>query len=385
MNGGGAAGEAWGGPSLRLEALELIEVALPLVRPFRTSFGEERVKRALLVRARTDGPDGWGECVAAPEPRYSEEWLEGAWFAIREWIGPAVLAGGPVDDPAQVEKRWSWVRGHRMAKAAVEAAVVDAWLRAAGRSLREFLGGVQDRVPCGVSVGISHPVEATLEEIEGYVAEGYQRVKVKIEPGHDVELVRAVREAFPNIDLSVDANGAYRLADTRVFVALDEFDLLMVQQPFHPEDFVGHARLQREIRTAVCLDESIRSARDVDTAIALRACMVFNLKPGRVGGLQESLRVHDRVQASSRLLRVGGMRETGVGRALNLAVASLPAVGLPGGTSGSHRCFEEDLTRPFVLEPDGTMEVPRGPGIGVTPLPDRLAACTARTETVRAG
>src|SRR6266540_1869283 len=229
---------------IRIDRVELVEVVLPLVRPFRTSFGEQRDRHALLVHVTADGVEGWGECVAGEEPRYSEEWLEGAWTVLERILVPAVLGGGPVTQPEDVAERTAWVRGHRMAKAALEAAVLDAWLRAGDQSLAGFLGAVRDRVPCGVSVGIAPSMEALLEEIQGYLAKGYRRVKLKIEPGRDAEVVRAVRQALPETPLSVDANAAYRLADAPVFDALDEFDLVMIEQPLHHEDLVEHARLQ---------------------------------------------------------------------------------------------------------------------------------------------
>jgi len=367
---------------VELKAIELREVALPLVRPFRTSFGEEHEKRAILVRAIGDDVEGWGECVASEEPRYSEEWLDGAWMALERWIAPSVL-GGEVKRPGHVVERVRWIRGHRMAKAAIEAAVLDGWLRKAGVSLSDHLSGVRDRIACGVSVGIAPTVEEMLEEIRGYLAKGYRRIKMKIEPGRDLGVVRAVRGALPDTPLSVDANGAYTPADTPLFEALDELELMMIEQPLDVEDLMDHAGLQARLNTPICLDESIRSASDALAAIRLGACRIINIKPGRVGGILEAKRVHDVALGSNVPVWIGGMLETGVGRAANLALASMPGVTLPGDTSASDRYFEADLTTPFVLDPDGTMAVPGGPGIGVEPLPERLAACTVRTSLVR--
>jgi O-succinylbenzoate synthase len=365
-----------------IEAIELREVALPLVRPFRTSFGEERDKRAILVRVDGHGLHGWGECVASDEPRYSEEWLEGAWMILRDQLGPAILGRVASGDPDAVLAALGWVRGHRMARAALEAAVLDRWLRWSGRSLREHLGGIRDRVPCGVSVGIAPNVDALLEEIGGYLRAGYRRIKLKIEPGRDHEMVRAVRSELPDVPLSVDANAAYSLADAPLFEALDELDLVMIEQPLDHEDLLDHARLQSRLHTPLCLDESIRSARDAAAAIELNACRIINIKPGRVGGLTEAKRIHGLALERDVPVWIGGMLETGVGRAANLALASLPGVTLPGDTSASDRYFAEDLTDPFVLDPDGTMAVPQGPGIGVEPHPDRLEACTVRVEEI---
>jgi len=369
-------------PVVELKAIELREVALPLVRPFRTSFGEEREKRAILVRAIGDDVEGWGECVASEEPRYSEEWLDGAWMALERWIAPSVL-GGEVKRPGHVVERVRWIRGHRMAKAAIEAAVLDGWLRKAGVSLSDHVSGVRDRITCGVSVGIAPTVEAMLEEIRGYLAQGYRRVKLKIEPGRDVAVVRAVRDALPDTPLSVDANGAYTPADTPLFEALDEMGLMMIEQPLDAEDLLDHAALQARLQTPICLDESIRSARDAVAAIRFEACRIINIKPGRVGGILEAKRVHDGAVGSNVPAWIGGMLETGVGRAANLALAAMPGVTLPGDTSASDRYFSEDLTERFVLSPDGTMAVPRGPGIGVEPLPGRLEACTVRASLIK--
>jgi O-succinylbenzoate synthase len=269
-----------------------------------------------------------------------------------------------------------------MAKATLVNAVLDAELRSAGRSLASFLGADKDRVACGVSVGIAPTTEELLDQVAGYLAEGYRRIKLKIEPGTDVERVAAVREAHPDIPLSVDANAAYTLADVAVFRALDELDLLMVEQPLHHEDLVQHAKLQQMIRSPICLDESIRSPADASAALELGACRILNVKQGRVGGLLEARRVHDVARAQEAPVWCGGMLETGIGRAANLALSAMPGFTLPGDTSASRRYFEQDLTEPFEMASDGTMGVPSGPGIGVDPLPDRLRACTLRLERI---
>jgi O-succinylbenzoate synthase len=375
-----------GGTRSLVRSIELREVSLPLVRPFRTSFGEEREKRAILVGAvlSTDGGEveGWGECVASSDPLYSEEWLEGSWLVLARYLCPQLLGAGPFDDPSAVEQRLDAIRGHPMAKAALIAAFLDAWLRARDQSLAGFLGGVRDRVPCGVSVGIAPTVEALLEEIQGYLDRGYQRVKLKIEPGRDLPVVAAVRSALPETPLSVDANAAYDLSAVSLFEALDELNLLMIEQPLGHDDFLDHARLQQRLRTPICLDESIRSEHDASLAIQLGSCRVVNIKPGRVGGVLEAKRVHDVASKSDVPVWIGGMLETGVGRAPNLALAALGGVRFPGDTSASDRYFHQDLTEPFVLEPDGTMTVPTGPGLGVEPLEDRLRAVTVRAHTV---
>ena len=364
----------------RVRAIELRIVGLPLVSPFRTSFGEMTHKECILARVETDDGTGWGECVASDEPDFSEEWNEGAWLVLRDLLAPA-LVGHDVT-PEDVERRLAFVRGHPMAKATLVNALLDAELRARGESLASYLGGVRERVGCGVSVGIAPGTERLLEQVGGYLDEGYRRIKLKIEPGTDVERVAAVREAHPDILLSVDANAAYTLDDVEVFRRLDAHGLLMVEQPLHHEDLVDHAELQRRISTDLCLDESIRSAADASAAIGLGACRIVNIKQGRVGGVLEARRVHDVAAAAGVPVWCGGMLETGIGRATNLALASMPNFTLPGDTSASRRYFHEDLTEPFELAPDGTMAVPSGPGIGVDPDPERLERCTTRRETI---
>jgi o-succinylbenzoate synthase len=298
---------------------------------------------------------------------------------LRDLLVPALLKAGDIGSD-ELERVFSSVRGNPMAKATLVNAFVDAELRARGVSLASFLGGVADRVACGVSVGITPTVEELLDQVDSYLAQGYQRIKLKIEPGLDEARVSAVRNAHPDIALSVDANAAYTLDDIPVFQALDAYALLMVEQPLRYDDLVDHAKLQARIRTALCLDESIRSAAHAAAAIELDACRIVNIKQGRVGGVLEGARVHDVARDAGVPVWCGGMLETGVGRALNLALASLPGYTQPGDTSASARYFPEDLTEPFVMDADGTMAVPSGPGIGVTPLPDRLDACTSRTE-----
>ena len=362
----------------RIAAVELLLIELPLIRPFRTSFGVMSEKRCVLVRVETDDAEGWGECVADTRPEFSEEFNEGAWLVLRDFLVPALLRA-PVEDADEAERRFD-VRGNPMAKAALLDAFVDAQLRAEGISVATWLGGVRDRVECGVSIGIASSTEALLEQVDAYLAEGYRRIKLKIEPGTDLERVLAVRAAHPDILLSVDANAAYTLDDAGVFRSMDDLELLMIEQPLHHDDLLRHADLQAILRTDLCLDESIRSVADAVAALDLGACRIVNVKQGRVGGVLEARRIHDRCRERGVPVWCGGMLETGVGRALNLALASMPGFTLPGDTSASRRYFEEDLTEPFELAPDGTMGVPTGPGIGVVPVPERLRACVVRRE-----
>nr|WP_203899157.1 o-succinylbenzoate synthase [Virgisporangium aliadipatigenens] len=366
---------------MKLEGVELIRIRMPLVAPFRTSFGTETTREILLLRAVTNGAEGWGECVAMNDPLYSSEYVDGAADVLRRFLVPALRTGVPATGVAPALARF---KGHRMAKAALETAVLDAELRAEGRSFGRELGAVRERVPSGVSVGIMSSIDALLDAVAGYLAEGYLRIKLKIEPGWDVEPVRAVRERFGDaVLLQVDANTAYTVGDARHLAKLDPFDLLLIEQPLDEEDVRGHAALARQLRTPVCLDESIVSARAAADAIAFGACAIVNIKPGRVGGYLEARRVHDVCAAHGVPVWAGGMLETGLGRAANVALAALPGFTLPGDTSASGRYYREDITEPFVLV-DGHLAVPSGPGLGVAPLPDRLAEVTVATEWIAA-
>jgi o-succinylbenzoate synthase len=363
---------------VKLTDVELRRISMPLVAPFRTSFGTETTRDVLLVRVVTDEAEGWGECVAMTSPLYSSEYVDAAADVLRRFLVPAVMAAGPAAHA--VAEVLAPFKGHRMAKAALEMAVLDAELRAEGRSFGRELGAVRDRVPCGVSVGIMDSVPQLLEAVGGYLAEGYVRIKLKIEPGWDVEPVRAVRERYgDDLLLQVDANTAYTLGDARQLARLDPFDLLLIEQPLDEEDVLGHVELARQVRTPICLDESITSARDAAAAIRLGACQVVNVKPGRVGGYLEARRIHDVCVAHGVPVWCGGMLETGLGRAANVALAALPGFTLPGDTSASGRYYASDITEPFVLD-DGHLEVPTGPGLGLVPLPDRLAEVTTATE-----
>jgi len=360
---------------MRLEAVELHRVLMPLVAPFRTSFGTQTEREVLLVRIRTDGADGWGECVAMSEPSYSAEYLDGVAEVLRRFLVPVVAAraAAPYGLRARdVLPACAAVKGHPMAKAALEAAVLDAELRARGESFGAFLGVQRDRVPCGVSVGIMDSVPELVEAVGRYLEQGYLRIKLKIEPGFDVEPVRAVRERYgDDLLLQVDANAAYDLVDAAHLARLDDFDLLLVEQPLADDDLRQHAELARLVRTPICLDESIESAKDAADAIALGSCRVVNIKPGRVGGYLEAVRVHDVCRAHGVPVWCGGMLETGVGRGANVAFAALPGCTLPGDTSASDRYYARDVTEPFVLD-DGHLHVSTVPGLGPHPLPEAL-------------
>jgi O-succinylbenzoate synthase len=366
---------------MRLESVELRRVRLPLVAPFRTSLGTETVRDVLLVRVFGSDGEGWGECVAFGEPFYSYEYVDGAHDVVRRHLLPRLFARGEVaaDEVASV---LAPVRGHPMAKGAVEMAILDAELRARGVSFGEHLGATRSEVDCGVSVGIHEDVTGLLRTVEGYLDEGYRRIKLKIEPGHDVEPVRAVRERFGHILFQVDANAAYTRADAEHLAQLDAFDLLLIEQPLPEDDLRGHAELAQAVRTPICLDESITSARAAEEAIAMGACSVVNVKAGRMGGYLEAKRVHDVCAANDVPVWCGGMLETGLGRAANVALAALPNFTLPGDTSASGRYYAEDVCEPFVLD-DGRLAVPAGPGLGVSPTADALERFTTFVETLR--
>ncbi|MFI6802224.1 o-succinylbenzoate synthase [Streptosporangium canum] len=365
---------------MKLDAVELREVALPLVSPFRTSLGTQTVRTALLVRVLSDEGEGWGECAAEDEPTYCPEYLAGAADVIKRFMLPALA---PLDlEPAAVGPALRHLRGHPMAKAAVETAVLDCWLRARRTSLAAHLGGVRRRVRVGVSVGITETVDALLDTVDRHLTAGYARIKLKIEPGWDLEPVRAVRETFgADVMLTVDANTAYQPGDLRHLAKLDAYGLALVEQPFAPDDLHAHAALAARMDTPVCLDESITSARDAAEAIRRGACSIINIKPGRVGGYLEARRIHDLAQANGVPVWCGGMLETGLGRAANLALASLPGFTLPGDISATERYYHRDITRPFVLD-GGELPVPAEPGLGVLPEEADLQACTTAVETV---
>lgn len=368
-----------------LEGFELRVLHLPLVSPFTTSFGTETVREVIVVRALTADGEGWGEIVTQADPLYSSEYTQGAWDVALRFLAPALLdvagAAGRLA-PEDVAGVLEPFKGHRMAKAGVELAVLDAALRAEGRSFAEYAGAVRDRVPSGVSVGIQRDPGALVDAVRGYLDEGYVRIKIKIKPGRDVGDTAAVREAFGAIPLQVDANSAYTMADADTLAELDRFDLLLIEQPLQEDDLVDHATLARRLHTPVCLDESIVSDKAAGDALALGSASVINIKAGRVGGYLEALRIHDRCHAAGVPVWCGGMLETGIGRAANAALAALPGFTLPGDVSASARFYTRDIvTEPAVLE-EGHVRVPTGHGIGVDIDPVALDDFTVARETL---
>ena len=369
---------------MRPLTLELRRIALSLVTPFRTSFGVEEHRDILLLRVTTDVGDGWGECVAMQEPAYSAEFVDGAQLVIADHLWPTLAAAGDLT-AADVATHLGRFAGHPMAKAALESALLDAQLRAADTSLHAHLGGSRDRVPSGVSVGIFDSLDELLAQVQGYVDDGYARIKLKIEPGWDLEPVSRVRELIgPEMGLQVDANTAYRRTDIEHLGRLDQFDLLLIEQPLPEEDILGHAALAAAIETPVCLDESIISVATAADAIELGAAEIINIKPGRVGGYLEARRIHDLCVARGIPVWCGGMVETGIGRAANAALAALDGFTLPGDISASSRFYRRDIVRDPIEVVDGHVAVPTTPGMGFELDLDYLDEVTTGSTMIHA-
>jgi o-succinylbenzoate synthase len=369
---------------LLIQSIELREIRLPLVHFFETSFGRTTERRIVLARVTdADGAEGWGECTAGEEPFYSDEWTDTAWDTLNEFLAPMVL-GKEVAKAAHVFALMRPVRGHRMAKAAIETACWDLESKRAGVPLWKHLGGTRPEIACGVSIGIQDTPEMLLEKIRSEVDAGYQRIKIKIKPGWDLEIIERVRKEFPDIRLMGDANSAYKLSDVSLFQQLGRFNLMMLEQPLAHDDIFDHAALQRQINTPVCLDESIRSAEDAAHAIALGSCQIINVKLGRVGGHAEAKRLEQVARDNEIPVWCGGMLEAGIGRAHNIAMSTLAGFTLPGDVSASARYWEEDIIDPPVtVSARGTITPPDSPGIGFAVNLPRIEALTVRKETIR--
>ena len=368
---------------MKFDVLTLRELRMPLVHFFETSFGRTTERRVLLVTLLGEGLVGWGECTAGEDPFYSPEAVETAWYAITEHLAPMLL-GKEIAAGKDCPGLFARVRGHRMAKAALENAVWEAEARAAGLPLWKLLGGTRCEIPCGVSIGIQNSVEQLLEKIAAELAAGYRRIKVKCKPGWDVEVFERIRAKWPEVTLSCDANSAYTLDDAAHLRKFDAFRLLMIEQPLWSDDFYFHARLQKQLETPICLDEAIRHARDAEAAVDLGACRIVNIKVGRVGGFSEAIRVHDVCRARDVPVWCGGMLESGVGRAHNVALSTLENFSLPGDVSASKRYWKEDIIEPEVeVRPDGMISVPDSPGPGYHVREDLVERLTVRKETLR--
>jgi O-succinylbenzoate synthase len=371
---------------MRLEVIELRQIEMELIEPFETSGWRETLRPAIIIALHSEGLTGYGECVAGAGPWYSYETVQTAWHVLKDFIIPAVL-GKSFASAEELQVVLGRIRGHPMAKAGLEAAFWDVLAQSKKISLAQALGGTKDRIESGISVGIQKDIPALLAVIETVGArrrrapttQGYRRIKLKVKPGWDSDILRAVRARFPDIELMADANAAYRLSDARHLKQFDEFRLLMLEQPLDYDDLLDHAALHKELKTPICLDESIKTPEDARTALDIGACTIINIKPGRVGGLCNAKKIHDLCQTRGVPVWCGGMLETGIGRAANVALASLPGFVFPNDISASARYWREDIIEPpFVLEHDGTIAVPTGPGLGVQVVPERLKKVTQR-------
>jgi O-succinylbenzoate synthase len=369
---------------MKIDAIILREIRMPLVQPFETSFGTTTERRIMLVEIRAEGLTGWGECVAGEHPYFSDETIDTAWLVAVQDLAPA-LANADPEHAGKCPGIFRQVRGHRMAKAALENAVWDVEAQMRGIALSELLGGIREVIPCGVSIGIQPTLEKQLAEIEKEVAAGYQRIKLKCKPGWDVKVFEAVRTRWPDIMLSCDANSAYRMNDIEHIVNFDEFKLLMIEQPLWSDDFYFHSILQKRLDTAICLDESIRNRRDALAAIEMESCRIINVKNGRVGGFSEAIAVHNAAQERGIPVWCGGMLETGIGRAHNIALSSLENFRLPGDVSASKRYWTEDIIEPEVtVSAKGEIVVPQSVGRGYEVREDLIRQLTVRKEEIRA-
>ena len=367
---------------MRVRKITLREIHLPLIAPFQTSFGTTTLRRIPLIEADVDGVIGWGECTAGEDPYYSYETVETAWHIIRDFLWP-IVKGREFSSASEIFEMFSQVRGHNMAKAGVETAIWDAEAKQKNIPLAKLLGGVREDISSGVSIGIQPSIPELMAKVEKELAAGYQRIKIKIKPGNDVEPTRALRERFPRIRLMVDANSAYTLADAPLLKQLDPFFLIMIEQPLGHDDIYSHAALQRQLETPICLDECIHDYEHARAAIEIGACKIINMKLGRVGGHTAARKIHDLCQAKSIPVWCGGMLESGIGRAHNIAMSTLPNFTLPGDVSASRRYWTEDIIKPEVeVTARGTIKVPTAPGIGYAPRLDRIESLTKRKEVL---
>ncbi len=369
---------------MKIEAITLREIRMPLVHFFETSFGRLYSRRILLVTVHSEGVDGWGESVVGEDPFYSSEWIDSAWPTLTQYLIPPLL-GQSIDSGRDCASLFAKVRAHRMAKAGLENALWDAEATQKKQPLWKLLGGKLREIPCGVSIGIQDSVEQLLEKIEIELAAGYRRIKIKVKPGWDVNVLERIRSRWADITLSCDANSAYTLDQVEHLRKFDQFNLLMIEQPLWNDDIYYHARLQKELRTAICLDESIVSARSAAFAAETGACRIMNIKVGRVGGFAEAIKVHDICRSQRIPVWCGGMLETGIGRAHNIALSTLENFSLPGDVSASKRYWEEDIIDPEVeVSPQGMIAVSDRPGTGYRVRADLIEKLTVRKETLRA-
>jgi O-succinylbenzoate synthase len=367
---------------MKIERIELREIHLPLVSPFETSFGVTTGRRIILVKAFAEGLHGWGECTCNEGPFYNHEATDTAWIVMRDYAAPYTI-GKEIGSPEEAASLTARIRGNKMARAAIETAIWDLEARRRAVPLWQLLGGTREEIPCGVSIGLQETDAALLKKIETELAAGYQRIKIKIKPGRDYEMARAVRQEFPGIKLTVDANSAYTLKDVDMLRRLDELDLMLIEQPLAYDDIIDHAELQRQIRTPVCLDESILSVEDARKAIELGACRIINVKLGRVGGHAAARKIESYCRERNTPVWCGGMLEAGIGRAHNIAMSTLPGFVMPGDVSASKRYWREDIiTPPVDVTPNGTIARRSEPGIGYEVNEKLITALTVRTEII---
>ncbi|MEW6622205.1 MAG: o-succinylbenzoate synthase [Bacillota bacterium] len=367
---------------MKIEKVEIRRVEMPLVGYFETSFGREDIRHAVIVGVHGEGLDGYGEAPVMEYPGYSYETVGTAWHVIKEYFAPMVMKKA-WETPKELADALEFYKGHPMAKCGLEGAVWDLYGRQQGKSLAELIGSVKKKVPTGVSIGIQKDVKTLLDLIAGYLEEGYQRIKVKIKPGWDIKVLQEIRKNYPRIMLMADANSAYKLEDTPLFLEMEPLDLMMIEQPLEHDDIIDHAELQKQLRTPICLDESILNPEDARKAHSLGSCRIINIKVGRVGGLTRTIKLHDICQNLGIPVWCGGMLETGIGRAQNLAIAAMSNFTIPGDTSASKRYYHEDIVdEPAVLNPDGTIDVPTRPGNGVNVVTGLLDKYTTYKEVI---
>ena len=368
---------------MKIDSLTLHHLSMPLISPFETSFGRETDRQCIIITLQAEGLTGYGECVASREPGYNYETIGTAWHILKEFIAPLVL-GEDIKDALDFQHRVEGIRGHHLAKAGVEMAIWDLLGKRDGKSLKEMFGGKKDKVDVGVSIGIQESADAMVRTVDSFLEKGYSRIKMKIKPGREVEETVAVRKKYPDLRLQVDANSAYTLDDADALKPLDDLNLLLIEQPLFEDDIWDHRKLQAQFKTPICLDESIITPRHARYALEMEACRNINIKPARVGGLSQGLMIHDYCLERNIPVWCGGMLETGIGRASNLAIATLPGYVLPGDISASDRYYHRDITNErFVLNSDSTINVPNKPGLGVTMDEEALKMFTKAELTIK--
>ncbi|KIO55598.1 O-succinylbenzoate synthase [Caldibacillus thermoamylovorans] len=370
---------------MKITDITIRHLKMTMKSPFTTSFGTFKDKEFLLLEAKNeDGTVGWGESVAFNAPWYNEETLKTNWHMLEDFLIPLIL-NKEIKHPDEVNQMFAPIRKNNMAKSTIEGAIWDIYAQQTNQSLAQALGGTKDKIEVGISIGIQNSIDELLRVVDGFLKEGYKRIKVKIKPGWDVDVIRSLREHFPNVPIMADANSAYRLKDIDLLKQLDEFDLLMIEQPLASDDIIDHAQLQKELKTPICLDESIHSLEDARKAIELGSTKIINIKIGRVGGLTEAKKIHDYCEEKGVPVWCGGMLESGIGRSHNIALTTLSNFILPGDTAGSNRYWEKDIIRPEVVATDGYIDVPQTPGIGYEVDRETVEAYTVAKKEYRSG